>query len=138
MGLFGLSKEEKLVKETAGQIEAVLDTFERHLALSSITRGIDPPNPGDGYLMILLGTAVGIGQVMGKDAAFAKACLRKHLSKYNDADAMIARMTKLMSIPNFEEIFHASIDAYRNFHNGADISSSYLELAGIYLDSGHP
>lgn len=139
MGLFGLSREEKLVKDTAGQIEAILDAFEMHLALSSRLRGIDPPKPGDRYLMILWGTAVAMAQVMGRDEAFAKTCVQKYLSKYNDADSIITRMTRLISMPDFEGTFRASLDAYLSFHNGGDIAPAepYLRLAGIYLDSSH-
>ena len=138
MGLFGLNKEEKLVQDTADQIRATLEVFHTNVAFASMVRGSEVPDPGDGFLMIMLGTAAGMGQIMGREASFANTCLRRYLSIYNDPDAIIIRMGQLMSISGFENIFHSSVEAYRSFHSSGDLAASYLRLADIYLDSGLP
>jgi hypothetical protein len=138
MGIFGLSKEEKLVEDTANQIRLVSEMFDAHLCVTVALRRREMPDFGDGYFMVLLGIALGMSQIIGRDASFAEICLRKYLSKYNDADEIIARMAHHMPISGFENIFHSSIEAYRTFHNGADPTSTYLRLADVYLDSGLP
>lgn len=135
MGFFGLSKEEKLIKDTAGQIEAIVHVFNMSLATASELRGRQSPVFGDKFLMVTFGTAIGIGKVMGKDPAFMTLCLKKYLSKYKDADAVLDRIHGLVSSYAHLDIFNASIEAYQRFHNSGDQVSSYLRLANAYLDS---
>jgi hypothetical protein len=129
-------KEGKLVKDTANQIKLVSEIFDMHLCLSAKLRGREVPDPGDGYLMVVLGTAVGMGQIIGRDSSFAETCLQKYLCQYRDADAVIARMAQRITTTGFADIFYSSIEAYRDFHNSGEPTAPYLRLADVYLDSG--
>ena len=136
LGMFGLGKEERAVRELARLIGTAIDSFDNAVVVTAAQTKTEPPAFDDEYLAILLGIADAAGHAANADMDLARKALRAYLSSYPDVDQVLARMVQFSGDPTLLEwqarggkAMLAAIHA----RNQAASFAPMLQLAKIYM-----
>ena len=133
--MFGLGRQARVANQLVGIIRGALEHFDKCVATVATLKRKSVPDPGDRYLVILLGFADAAGQIGDADMETTRRALKDYLSsEAPDANEIFTRM---MQLSNDRRLFEWQMLAGRVLTEtlqSGDKDGPMIRLATTYLE----
>jgi hypothetical protein len=133
--MFAFGRQARVVKQLPGIIRGAMDHFDKCLATVAALKRKSVPDPGDRYLVILLGFADAAGQIGEVDMETTRRALKEYLSsEAPDANEIFTRMMQLSNDRRYFEWQMLAGRVLTETLQSGDKDGPMIRLATTYLE----
>lgn len=135
--MFGFGQDaaaKKRISDMAAMIRGTAGSFGQIAALHATLNRVSGRDPGDRYLVVILGFADQVGRKSNADTQTTHMALRAYLSKYPDGEQVFNRMIRLSSDREFRLWQDLAAQTLAEIFAGNDSTSTMLRFVAKYTN----